>query len=244
MFNHTGDDNSHWVSFTDLVMGFMVVFIVISLKLKNNPDKTAPEQTKVSNEAAHVPTALEGRYLECVENFRKIVNESGWPAIQIADSATIRFATRTSSQKPLFLEGSNEPTDYFYHILFSFIPKYIEELDRLNKKQDSIVIKEIRIEGHTDSRNDYLYNLELSSKRALTIQTILLKHPVWSKYPLAFKKFVEQNTIACGYSFSRTLDENGIRVDESKLKEDFSKSRRVEFRILLDYKNKKSNENS
>jgi outer membrane protein OmpA-like peptidoglycan-associated protein len=235
LYNKNSEDQSYWISFTDLVSGFMVVFIVISLLSIN----TVQEKEQEIKEPIADTTEVSGRYKEFVENFQKIIEQRGWEAIEIADSATIRFSVRATSPSPLFEDGSSTPTIYFDRILYQFIPDYLSELYTLYSKQDSFSIREIRIEGHTDSRSNYLINLDLSSKRAYAVQQRLFRHPAWEHYDENFKKFVQKNSIACGYSYSRLLDKYGKYSTSPDMVEDRAKSRRVEFRILLDYQNKK-----
>jgi outer membrane protein OmpA-like peptidoglycan-associated protein len=97
-------------------------------------------------------------------------------------------------------------------------------------------IREIRIEGHTDSKGEYLDNLNLSSGRALKVQEYILKGLSKRSYTVKFQGFVKRNSIACGYSSSRLLDSTSHHIIQSHLPEDRDKSRRVEFRVILEYK--------
>lgn len=233
------EDHSHWISFTDLVLGFMIVFIVISLvalfQLKPCPE--CPTCLVCPPPCPGPETSTSGKYSELVEIFRKRLQ--GYQAVEIADSATIRFSMRSTSPSPLFRNGEDRPTTYFKTILDKFLPIYFEELDTLYKDQktEGFIIREIRIEGHTDSRGDYLENLKLSSNRALQVQQYLLQKLEDSKkYDNKFIEFIQKNSLACGYSFSRRLDKKGNIIENTSQSEDFDKSRRVEFRILLEYK--------
>lgn len=223
------EEQSHWISFTDLVSGFMIVFIVVSLVALGQINPKPPIE----------PNTTEGKYKEITENFANRL--SGWQAVEIADNATIRFSVKSTSPSPLFRPTQSRPTAYFISILDRFLPIYFDEMNKLFLQQDSqnFVIHEIRIEGHTDPAGIYLQNLALSSNRALEVQKYILQHPEMRKYNAGFQKFMEKNSIACGYSFSRTLDSNGRIVDPVKDRKvvNFDKSRRVEFRILLEYKN-------
>ena len=107
-------------------------------------------------------------------------------------------------------------------LLKKFIPKYIGVL---TNKQFKEYVSEIIIEGHTDSEGDYLYNLELSQKRALSVSSYCLnaKSAVLSESKI---KGVRDMITANGKSFSNpVLDKDG--------KEDRNASRRVEFLFRL-----------
>ena len=244
MFSKKSEEShSHWISFTDLVTGFMFVFIVVSLIALGQinpppPPDIAPPEPETEREPDTVRGTPEGKYKEIVGIFQQHLE--GFDAIEIADSATIRFSVKPDSPSPLFRPNKSEPTTYFRSILERFVPIYLKEVHQLFAQQDSsgFSIREIRIEGHTDPANEYLYNLGLSSNRALEVQKYILGHREMGKYSAEFQKFMEAYSIACGYSFSRTLDRNGKRVDHQKAEEvDFNQSRRVELRIILEHKN-------
>lgn len=220
MFWRTPEEpNNYWLSYTDLVTGFMIIFIVIALILFTRTNEKDP---------------LEGKYKELVDVFSK----KFWyfPEIEITDQATVRFLIDGSQESPLFRLTKSSPTTYFRGVLDKFVPLYYEEVFQLFKNsQDSFRIKEIRIEGHTDSKGDYLTNLELSSNRAFKVQAYVLRHPFFFSIDPEFEEFIKQNSIACGYSFSRLLDAEGRLTSESKGLEAADQSRRVEFRLMLEY---------
>lgn len=103
-----------------------------------------------------------------------------------------------------------------------------KELSRLLKKYIHTLlldenikehINRIIIEGHTDSQGTYLYNLELSQKRALEVMKFL--------YKLDFKdkSILEKYISASGMSYSQLVYKNGM--------EDREASRRIELKFEL-----------
>ncbi len=221
MFNkRTDEENPYWISFTDLMSGFMVIFILVSLFLFAKEEKKDP---------------LKGKYAEMVSVFKEKFNHI--PEIEVSDDATIRFLITQDSATILFMEGEEEPTPYCQDVLDTFIPIFYQEvLALLENSKDSFDIREIRIEGHTDSKGEYLDNLNLSSGRALKVQEYILKGLSKRSYTVKFQGFVKRNSIACGYSSSRLLDSASHHIIQSHLPEDRDKSRRVEFRVILEYK--------
>jgi len=106
--------------------------------------------------------------------------------------------------------------------LKAFIPKYIEVL--LNDKNREY-ISEIIIEGHTDNNGSYMYNLELSQKRAFEVAKYILSDEFGKLTELENERLKSILT-ANGRSFSNPiLDKNG-NIDREK-------SRRVEFKFRL-----------
>ena len=102
--------------------------------------------------------------------------------------------------------------------LSSLLKKYIHTLlldENIKEHIDRIII-----EGHTDSKGSYIYNLELSQKRALEVMKFL--------YSLNFedKSLLEKFISASGRSFSNLVyDQNG--------NEDRYASRRIEIKFEL-----------
>lgn len=226
--NKKEEDHSYWISFTDLVSGFMMVFIVVSLVALSQIKPTPPTPPPP-------PPPNRGIYQVLIEEFREKLSRKD--TVEIADSATIRFTVNEGSKSPLFRPTESRPTTYFRGVMDQVIPVFLEELYKIHKNSsDTLKIQEIRIEGHTDPAGDYIFNLNLSSNRALAVQKHLLMSKDLQRYPKEFREFIEKNSMACGYSFSRTLDKNGVFVERDSKNVDYAKSRRVEFRILLEKK--------
>jgi chemotaxis protein MotB len=102
--------------------------------------------------------------------------------------------------------------------LSSLLKKYIHTLLLDENIKDHI--DRIIIEGHTDSKGSYIYNLELSQKRALEVMKFL--------YALDFgdKPLLEKFISASGRSYSHLIyDQNG--------NEDRYASRRIEIKFEL-----------
>ena len=116
------------------------------------------------------------------------------------------FELKESSQAAL----KDAIYDYFYTIL---------ENEEINKHIDKIII-----EGHTNSKGTFLYNLELSQKRAYSVMDFLLSLDFKKKESL--KKLI----VASGRSFLDPIYKNGV--------EDKDESRRIEIKFSL--KNEKA----
>ncbi len=106
--------------------------------------------------------------------------------------------------------------------LAEFLPRYADVL--LSPKYRDY-ISEILIEGHTDTEGDYLFNMELSQKRALSVAEYCLgdKSDILTPEQLEDLRSVISAT---GRSYSNPVyDENG--------EVDMEASRRVEFLFRL-----------
>jgi len=220
-WNNSEEEHNYWISYTDLVMGLLMAFIVISMVLFSRDSEQA---------------ALDGKYRELFEVFEEAFSEM--EGIEVTDDATVVFVLDDTSEEELFPSNSHEPTDYLLQLLQDFLPVYYGELFKVYSiSNDTFEIKEIRIEGHTDSVGSYYHNLKLSALRAGKIQDHLQYDSTFKSYPdTTFQKFILRNSIVCGYSFTRTVDKDGNYTYLTGKPHDKDRSRRVEFRTILEYK--------
>jgi len=121
------------------------------------------------------------------------------------------------SSKILFDKGSAELKEEAKAELRDTFEKYIAAL--MSNRAIRPHLDRIIIEGHTDSDGGYLYNLELSQKRALAVMKYLLSLPISQKYHL--KKYL----VASGRAYMDRIIRHG--------KEDKEASRRIEIKFTL-----------
>ena len=106
--------------------------------------------------------------------------------------------------------------------LKQFIPQYIKVL--LNDRNKEY-ISEIIIEGHTDKTGSYMYNLELSQKRAFEVAKYVLSDK-FNEIDGEEKDKLRSILTANGRSYSYTIVDDDGKIDEER-------SRRVEFKFRL-----------
>lgn len=122
----------------------------------------------------------------------------------------------------LFDKGKCEIKEEGKKFLDQFLPRYFSVLLKNDFHQ---YVSEIIIEGHTDTTADYLYNLELSQQRALSVA----KYCLDEKSSSISKDQIEQLQkimTANGRSFSNPVYNTNGSID-------MDASRRVEFKFRL-----------
>lgn len=209
-------DESNWISISDMMTGLMVVFMFIAIN--------------------YIMQVIEYKFVEqdvynaLLEEFKEEIEER---EIQLSPDGTVTF---NPENKVLFRMGSNLLTSDFHEILDGFIPRYLATITTYGNLD---YIKEIRIEGHTDTvppksgEDSYSYNLALSSARA---QSVLEKVRLSSDFQVLdreVRKRLEFLLTANGMSYSRALNGEGevVYTSDDKIIDNV-KSRRVEFRIV------------
>jgi len=219
------EEHNFWMSYTDLMSGFLVAFIIISAVMyKSYQDKIRESNSKPNASL----TNLINEYKDVF-----VMND---PDVKV-DFDTARgsiILTHAVRDSFLFKSGDSIPQ--------KSLEKYLDKIRKpLVKKTMEIWDEhdfhnlELRIEGHTDpkgivlgtlrgSDDSFLQNLDLSSKRANAVYDYIFNTPSLSEKE---KQFIKKNMISVGYSFARRVQQNNIA---DTLKD--AESRRIEFRII------------
>ncbi len=207
--------NKEWISISDMMAGLMMVFLFIAIAFMLN----AEEEKKAIEEIALT-------YEEGKKSLNKDLHEEfdediiRWGGEILSDN-TIRF----KEPEVLFSRNSSNIKEKFKEILDDFFPRYIAILFNEKYKED---IDEVRIEGHTSSiwRLDsspevaYLENAKLSQDRSLSVLNyVYLLESMEDK-----REWLSGVLRANGLSYAKRIYKDG--------QEDFTRSRRVEFRVL------------
>lgn len=225
------EETSYWLSYSDMMAALLLIFIlIISFTLLQSQTvyeakeneliaqrELVEEQQEQLEEQQEQLDKLIGIRKELIEALKKEFEGSDLSVT--VDSKTGSIALDSSI---LFDSGQFSLKPSGEELLKKFLPKYIKVLTDKDFKE---YVSEIIIEGHTDTQGDYLYNLELSQKRALSVSSFCLdtqKNVLSQKQIERLRKIVTAN----GKSFSNPiLDANG--------NEDQNASRRVEFLFRL-----------
>lgn len=209
--NNEGDENVFWVTMSDLLLGLVVVFLVLFVFAI-----TGFTQNKVSEK--------ETQY-EVTEKIAKELQKNNIKVDVDKFSGRIKI-----SDLELFALNSSELSPKGRAYMSKFVPIYLNTI--MNDKKVTDNISQIIIEGHTDSQTfaganspqeQYFKNMDLSLKRASSVANYIVfaKYGAKEKYEKDLFKLLSVE----GKGPSEPVFVNG--------KEDFSKSRRVELKIMF-----------
>jgi outer membrane protein OmpA-like peptidoglycan-associated protein len=209
-------EESNWISISDMMTGLMVIFMFVAIN--------------------YIVQVIEYKFVEkdvynalLAEFIKEIDNRD----IQLGPDGSVTF---NPENRILFTTGSAVLTNDFDKILDDFVPRYLKVI---TKDEYIDYIKEIRIEGHTDTvapksgEDSYTYNLRLSSSRAQSVLQKLRNMKEYQSLQPSLKDRLQFLFTANGLSYSRALNSSGQIFYSSPQGEiDNNRSRRVEFRVV------------
>ena len=241
-----GEEHNFWMSYTDLLSGFLIVFIIIGVVAYNKLSKTREEYDRLCNILkVENPDSLK-IYIGKLEEFVDSINKSNLKN-RIYDYKDIFTSTRDievdfdSIRGSIKLTHADPNSDLFtpgQWDIKSPLKEYLEErylaivkkTMEINETNQNV---ELRIEGHTDptwggeyrgGNYSFIENLTLSSNRANSVYEYILFGNLLDDEE---REFVKKNMISVGYSFSDRVQ----RGDMDDISQDPA-SRRIEFRII------------
>lgn len=229
------EDVDYWMSYSDLMAGLVLVFILLLVFFIAHSKKNLEEQQEIlaikTAELANKDKQLNiidkdierilGIRAEILRRVKTRFQQSGSEVTFDAKTGAIRLGSNI-----LFEEGSARLSGVGKQTLGRVIPIYYEALLGDEKLREHV--EQIVIEGHTNSNYSqehrderaYLFNLRLSQKRAYEAMEFIVEEGVGESYQA--KSLLAAN----GYSHSRPI------LDESNI-EDKERSRRIEIRFRL-----------
>lgn len=222
------DDDSQWLSVSDLMAGLMMVFLFISIVLMRNAlierdnvkamaDTYQVERDKVKEIAAAYQDNKIKIYDALMSEFGDDLER--WDAAINKEDLSFNF----QSPEVLFDVGAISVKPSFQEILDNFFPRYLSVIGEFRSS-----IEEVRIEGHTSSRwgnganedDAYFKNMDLSQGRTRSVLSYIYN----IKAVQSDREWIKENIAAVGYSSSKRIMLNDV--------EDVERSRRVTFRLI------------
>lgn len=224
-----GEEHNFWMSYTDLMSGFLIVFIICSIVTYNNYSEKKEECERQLDSIRYL-SSLKNQILE----YKEIFPETDEIKVSFDSLRGSIILMHKDPSKDLFDRGESvikSPLkEYLDYIYMGLIRKTME----LDTMYPNI---ELRIEGHTDpswdktgktirgSNGSFLENLKLSSRRANAVY----EHIFEKDLDFEQREFLKKNMISVGYSFSERVEKNNVGVEYEYLD---PSSRRIEFRII------------
>lgn len=195
-------------SIADLMAGMLIIFILLFVFVTVTSNSELRKKEKVIEGFTMVKTKIIDQVIETFKvNKISIDIDTSTGSIKIDEK--LLFATNESKLKP-------EGKEY----LKKFIPIYVKLIILNNniKKEVSQVI----IEGHTDDVGSYIFNMELSQRRAFEV----LKYIYTEMGDFEGKEEFEKYVTANGKSKIDLIKDKNGNIDRDK-------SRRVEIKFKL-----------
>lgn len=207
-------EESHWLSVSDLMAGLMMVFLFIAIALMRDAMVKTAQVKDVAVAYQENQVAI---YEALIHEFEPDLER--WDAVIDDESLTFTF----QSPDVLFAQGQVTISAQYSELLADFFPRYINVLSNFT---DSI--NEVRIEGHTSSiwntsvseTEAYFLNMALSQGRTRSVLEYVYSLSSVSEY----KPWIKQNFAAVGFSSAKAIIEDGL--------ENQDRSRRVTFRVI------------
>lgn len=202
------EDTNYWLSVGDLMASILIIFILLFIsKTLETGKELQKKETIIENFTSIKKKIIAKLRNEFDKKNIKIDIDPQTGAIKIDDKILFNTGEYTLKQ---------EGKEY----LNSFIPVYVNLL--LNDKEIKSELSQIIIEGHTDDVGSYIYNMELSQKRAFEV----IKYIYSEMGDFEGKRELEEYVTANGRSKIKLVKNEDGKVNKEK-------SRRVEFQFKL-----------
>lgn len=238
-------DNNSWMSFTDMMSGLVILFIVVSAILygmfsrtshineefgKTIPQLRAERDSLLTDIARLKASDLKNLITQYQDVF---ITYDDLPIIANIDTVrgSIALYSKTKGQGIFPSDQSSIESNPNLGKYLNRIRKPFLEKSMSLWKARNLYNMEIRIEGHTDPApyqgwedTGFEDNLNLSMWRANSVYCFFLNHKQNTPEEL---DYIMKNMISVGYSYSRCLNEGNLNN-----KDEYYRYRTIEFRII------------
>ena len=242
--NSENEQYSFWQSYSDLMSALLLVFVLMMsttlLQAMNLYHEKIEEEAAVQEEFEK-KSAEHQELIEQIKDQSELLEEQQLQIeklIGLKEEIIINLSEEFAKtdlvvavdpltgsiafdSSILFSTDSYELTEQGERFLDSFFPVYI---DALMNGEYTDYVSEIIIEGHTDTDGDYMYNLELSQKRALSVCKYCIDN--LDNVSAGDKEHIRSIITANGRSWSNPVYSSDGSIDKDA-------SRRVEFKFSL-----------
>ncbi|MEF9990625.1 MAG: OmpA family protein [Romboutsia sp.] len=196
--NKDFEKSSFWPTFTDLLSTVLMVVILMLFSSESISGSVKQDLSKNVNNSV-----------------KETLKNNGISAYVDEVTGQVTFGEKT-----MFDVDSSELKPEAKEMLKLFIPKYVESI----YKDYGDYVSKIIIEGHTDDVGTYIYNLELSQRRAYSVVEFMIGDEIGS---YSYKDKLIKDIVAIGRSKAELILKSDGSVDRDA-------SRRVEIKYELD----------
>ena len=221
-----GDDKAFWISFADLMTALMVLFLVVMavalLTITRAQSSASPstDATKTATPPSPSPSAstpVNPPVTPELEEIEKLIRQVS-AAVDAAPG--VRFDARRHvidfGDRARFETGSHRLDAASAKLLRDFVPQLLAITQtELGQRW----VRRVVVEGFADPRGNYLYNLDLSLRRAERVLCTLLETPFEGQALTEVQRLQVKGIFAVG----------GFSFNDQRASLDAS--RRIEMRI-------------
>lgn len=210
-------DNPYWMSFSDMMSGMLIIFILVCIALLYKLSQMKEDVTKSIDE---LRKATEVR--ECILNEMRAELESRGIKVLIADNRTV---IRIPSDTLTFDSNSDAIKDRETAKIIGYVLK-----NAIIREKRWEYLETVFVEGHTDSRATSDYhggNWGLSAQRAISLWKL------WTDDPELKELNELRNTTESRerlFSVSGYADTRRVK-EEEKTESDYTENRRIDIRF-------------
>lgn len=232
------EETTYWLSYSDMMAALLLTFVLIisftmlqSKKQYEQKEQELIEQQKIVVEQQEVVAEQQAVMEQQQERLDKLIGvrsdliealKDEFDDTDLKVSVDPQTGAITFDSSVLFDFNKFELKNSGKDFLKQFLPRYLSVLLSSDYNE---YISEIIIEGHTDTQGEYLMNLELSQKRALSVASFCLDD-AGDVLPSEDIHELRSIVTANGRSYSNPIYnvDGTVNMDES---------RRVEFKFRL-----------
>ena len=222
--NANNEETSYWLSYSDMMAALLLIFVlIISFTMLQAKKQYELKEQELNSQRDLIEK--QQRQLDRIIGIRSeliAVLKDEFEGSDLSVYVDPQTGSITFDSNVLFDRSKYDIKEAGVAFLNEFLPRYFNVLleDRFRE-----YVSEIIIEGHTDTRSDYMFNLELSQQRALSVAKFCLieeTSPFSKEEILELQKIVTVN----GRSYSNPILNSDGTVN-------YDASRRVEFKFRL-----------
>lgn len=195
--NREYEKSSFWPTFTDLLSSLLMVVILVLFSSES------------------ITSSVENDLANNINNSLKDTIDLNSLPVEV----DVKTGQITFGEKTMFDTDSSQLKSEAKEMLNIFIPKYIETI----YKNYGDNISKIIVEGHTDDIGTYMYNLELSQRRAYSVVEYIIGDEIGD---YKYKDRLLKNIVSIGRSEAELIKNQDGNINREA-------SRRVEIKYEL-----------